>query len=124
MNELELYHFGIKGMKWGVRRNRKNTVNKKETRKQSFKLSKTGKNALKTAGVMAGISVIQTANNYKKAQEALDLMGYGDKIYMSEVVKKGTVAAGRAAAIGIIGYIGTKKASDYIKERRAEAYKQ
>ena len=73
---------------------------------------------------MAGISVIQTANNYKKAQEALDLMGYGDKIYMSEVVKKGTVAAGRAAAIGIIGYIGTKKASDYIKERRAEAYKQ
>ena len=31
MNELELYHYGVKGMRWGVRRNR---VNKDYTAKQ------------------------------------------------------------------------------------------
>ena len=26
MNDQELIHYGVKGMKWGVRRNRKSTV--------------------------------------------------------------------------------------------------
>ena len=87
---------------------------------RSIRLNKNEKNALKTAGVMAGVSVVQTAFNYRNAQKALDAMGYGDKILVSQVVKKGTAAAGRAAAIGALGYIGAKKISEYVKERQIE----
>ena len=48
-------------------------------------------------------------------------MGYGDKILVKDVVKKGAVAAGRAAVIGAMAYVGTKKAYDYVKERYNES---
>ena len=66
-----------------------NIENRKKTSGlRSIRLNKNEKNALKTAGVMAGVSVVQTAFNYRNAQKALDAMGYGDKIFMSQVVKK------------------------------------
>lgn len=113
----ELYHHGIKGQKWGVRRYQNEDGS--FTAKGKKRLNKNEKNALKIAGTMAGISIAQTTINYKNAQGLLDAMG-GPKILMSEVVKKGTVAAGKAAVIGIIGYVGVKKASDFVKERRSE----
>lgn len=89
-----------------------------------IKLNKTEKNALKTAGILAGVSAVQTVRNYKRAQKALDSMGYGDKILVKDVVKFGTVAAGKAAVIGAIGYVGSKKAYDYIKERYNESQEE
>ena len=125
----ELKHYGVLGMKWGRRKNNNSSSNvgiKKNTRSTNnrIKLNKTEKNALKTAGVLAGVSAVQTVGNYKRAQKALDLMGYGDKILVKDVVKKGAVAAGRAAVIGAMAYVGTKKAYDYVKERYNESQEE
>lgn len=178
-NEQELYHFGVKGMRWGHRKVRghagpgkyatrkrqlegdkrdlqtlnndghlsvgltkkrqaaydkrdkavlekriaKNEAeldNKKPSNKKP-RLTKTEKNALKVGGVLAGVSAVQTAGNYINAQAALDAMGYGDRIPISEVVRKGSVQAGKIAVIGAIGYIGAKKVSDlYSQQRRKD----
>ena len=126
MSEKELYHYGVLGMKWGVRKDRSSksgsskSRNKSKNDLQKIKLNKHEKNALKVAGVMSGISAAQTIQNYQKAQQALDAMGFGDRIIVSQVVTKGAVAAGRAACIGVLGYYGAMKVSDYIKTRTNE----
>ena len=120
MQQNELQHYGILGMKWGKRKatyDSKSNSNKSSSNNSRFKLTKDEKNALKVAGAMTGISAVQTIKNYKNAQSALDAMGYGDKIYMNQVIAKGTVAAGRAAVIGILAYAGSKKVSEYVKNR-------
>lgn len=64
MNQMnnELYHFGVKGMKWGVRRNRSTTTpNGKTNSRQSFKENRIAKKEAK-----------QKAKNLKKAQKDWD----------------------------------------------------
>lgn len=59
----ELYHFGVKGMRWGVRRSRRNTNNgfariRRNTR-NFYRKHKTGiKRAAKIAGVAAGTAAL------------------------------------------------------------------
>lgn len=83
-----------------------------------IKLTKDEKNALKVAGATTALSVVQTAGNYVKAQGMLNAMGYGDKILISQVIKKGAVAAGRSAVIGILAYAGGKTVHNYVKNRK------
>lgn len=76
----ELYHFGVKGMKWGVRRNRSTTTsNGKTGSRQSFKEKRIVKKEAK-----------QKAKNLKKAQEDWD-KNY-EKNYMKAYNKAADIA--------------------------------
>ena len=72
----ELYHFGVKGMKWGVRHGRQssgqprhtgNGKRRKLTKEQKDRLKKAGVIALQTAGALyVGNQLRKNLANYKK----------------------------------------------------------
>ena len=92
MNQNELVHFGIKGMKWGVRRSQKKNgtrtssgkkrysdanIGKKKPTKASSKNRSGKKKTKKPASVVASLGKVSVANvfRYKQNQHAYDAVG-------------------------------------------------
>ena len=78
MNEEELMHYGVMGMKWGIKRNRAATINKAYNKlgKLDSNISKKSKAATKAA-IKAGTGVSKKYANLK--YKADKLQGKADK---------------------------------------------
>lgn len=98
-NEIELYHHGTKGMKWGVRRyqnkdgsltpagkKRYSSINKEKIKETSKKVAK------KTAKVAAK-TVVTGAKAYSQLKTAEVL----DEVFYGGAGKKAVIMTGRAA---------------------------
>ncbi|MBO7450665.1 MAG: hypothetical protein J6U54_09875 [Clostridiales bacterium] len=83
-------------------------------------LSPRGKQIAKRAaivgGALAGVSALATVGNAIGAQQGLDLMGYGDKLSKSAVVRAGAKKAGQVAIAGALATIGGHMAKDYMTQ--------
>lgn len=111
----ELAHHGVLGMKWGVwnEETRNRYTGLKTKVKKRVKESSVKEQAAVAAGTMATISAIQTAKNFKIANELLDDVA---RIPMSTAVTKGAVQAGKVAIASALAVIGGHMIHDYIKK--------
>lgn len=95
MNDQELMHYGVVGMKWGVRRGKANQAYSKGVRKLQKLESKEQKFKTKSDKYAArgmGITEISRANRQKSAELGAKARGYalrGEKLYkkMDKVFK-------------------------------------
>ena len=69
----ELYHFGIPGMKWGVRRSKSNSSNKKQINKKNNKYSKNKKTINKKKLIAVGAITATTVLALHGANKLLDM---------------------------------------------------
>ena len=109
-----LEHHGIKGMRWGIWNDetRERYAGFKNKAKKRIKESTVKEQAAVAAGTMATISAIQTAKNFKVANELLDDVA---RIPMSTAITKGTVQAGKVALVSALAVVGGHMIHDYMK---------
>lgn len=87
MTESELYHYGIKGMKWGVRKKRSKTDGWSDDAKEAYRIKKKKVNQMSNAELRKVNERRNLERNYKQLNP--------------NVVKRGVaVVATTAAAIG------------------------
>ena len=128
-NQNELSHYGIKGMKWGVRRyqNEDGTLTEAGRRKyrtNDFNEAKRRSAAATVGALVAAKSIKDTVKNFKEYDIFVrDLtQGLGRAPIKSGIVK-GAAAAGKYAAIAAIATYGSmkigSKVSSKIKKSRS-----
>lgn len=115
-SQTELYHFNDKHDKLG-------RFAKKiggSVSSVSDSMSPRGKQIAKQAGLgglaLGLASVSATAGNALTAQKQLDLLGYGDKLDSSQVLKAGAKQAGKLAIAGALAVIGGHMVADYMRK--------
>ena len=74
------------------------------------------KRAAIAGGAMAGVSALATVGNAIGAQRGLDMMGYGDKLSKSAVVRAGASKAGKVAVAAALVTIGGHMVKDYMTQ--------
>lgn len=111
MNQNELYHFGIKGMRWGVRRNRSSgsTSSKKKTKGMSSdeKARIARKNDVKNRRTLSDADIEKKIRRLRSEQELKRLteqdLNPGRKA-VSDILASGGKKVLTAAAAGTMAY--------------------
>ena len=126
MTENELYHYGVKGMKWGVRRNRSNLGRNNSFRTRRLQRAVNANNrdvkSLKSAGYnkeAAAVKAVGDKNRAKLAKsQARDAARNTPeaKAARKEKLKKAAIIGTAVAGTALAAY-GTYKVSKYLKEK-------
>lgn len=125
MTENELYHFGVKGMKWGVRRNRSNLGGNGSFRTRRLQRAVNANNrdvkTLKSAGYnkeAAAVKAVGDKNRAKlaKSQARDAARNTPEAQARREKIKKAAIIGTAVVGTALAAY-GTYKASKYLKEK-------
>lgn len=125
MTENELYHFGVKGMKWGVRRNRSNLGGNGSFRTRRLQRAVNANNrdvkSLKSAGYnkeAAAVKAVGDKNRAKlaKSQARDAARNTPEAQARREKIKKAAIIGTAVVGTTLAAY-GAYKASKYLKEK-------
>ena len=125
MTENELYHFGVKGMKWGARRNRANLGGNGSFRTRRLQRAVNANNrdvkSLKSAGYKkeaAAVKAVGDKNRAKlaKSQARDAARNTPEAKARREKIKKAAIIGTAVVGTTLAAY-GTYKASKYLKEK-------
>ena len=125
MTENELYHYGIKGMKWGVHRNRSNLGGNGSFRTRRLQRAVNANNrdvkSLKSAGnnkEAAAVKAVGDKNRAKlaKSQARDAARNTPEAQARKEKIKKAAIIGTAVVGTTLAAY-GTYKASKYLKEK-------
>lgn len=125
MTENELYHFGVKGMKWGVHRNRSNLGGNGSFRIRRLQRAVNANNrdvkSLKSAGYnkeAAAVKAVGDKNRAKlaKSQARDTARNTPEAQARREKIKKAAIIGTAVVGTTLAAY-GTYKASKYLKEK-------
>lgn len=125
MTENELYHFGVKGMKWGVHRNRSNLGGNGSFRTRRLQRAVNANNrdvkSLKSAGYnkeAAAVKAVGDKNRAKlaKSQARDTARNTPEAQARREKIKKAAIIGTAVVGTTLAAY-GTYKASKYLKEK-------
>lgn len=125
MTDNELYHFGVKGMKWGVRRNRSNLGGNGSFRTRRLQRAVNANNrdvkSLKSAGYnkeAAAVKAVGDKNRAKlaKSQARDAARNTPEAQARREKIKKAAIIGTAVVGTTLAAY-GAYKASKYLKEK-------
>lgn len=126
MTDNELYHYGVRGMKWGVRRNRSNLGGNGSFRTRRLQRAVNANNrdvkSLKSAGYNKEASAVKAVGDKNRAKlaksQARDAARNTPeaKSARKEKLKKAAII-GTAVVGTVLAAYGTYKASKYLKEK-------
>lgn len=125
MTDNELYHFGVKGMKWGVRRNRSNLGGNGSFRTRRLQRAVNANNrdvkSLKSAGYnkeAAAVKAVGDKNRAKlaKSQARDAARNTSEAQARREKIKKAAIIGTAVVGTTLAAY-GAYKASKYLKEK-------
>ena len=123
----ELYHYGIKGMKWGIRRTPAQLGHKTKAKKQSsdLKEKKQRRSDLKKRRTMSTEELTRKIERLKKEKQFKDLVESDIAPGRTAVKKFLKSSGGRVltnAAIGALAYAGYAVVSGNVDPKQAAGY--
>lgn len=119
----ELYHFGVKGMKWGIRKKRKDSFNKKYTRYSQIQdRTMYGRGGTKriNRSMNKGMTHKQAVEREKKLRNVIRLSSYGAGILLANSRTRGVLEQGLNKAVN--AYAHSPIYMNYLKFRYGRGY--